>query len=61
MEIELRPVLLMSEHLRDEPALPWPQFQIAGQTFAPQSSGRLPGQAYPLGQLRPLGEATRPS
>ena len=24
MEIELRPVLLMSEHSRDEPALPWP-------------------------------------
>ena len=24
MEIELRPVLLMSEHSRNEPALPWP-------------------------------------
>ena len=32
MEVELRPVLLMSEHSRDEPALPRPQFQATGQT-----------------------------
>ena len=64
MEIELRPVLLMSEHSRDEPTLPRPQFQTAEQPSPPKA--RLAslllslGRAYPLGKLRPLGEATRP-
>jgi hypothetical protein len=42
IEIELRPVLLMSERSRDEPALAWAL--IPG----------LPEQAYPLRQLRPF-------
>ncbi len=59
MEIELRPVLLMCENSRDEPTLPWPQFQTIGQTFAPQvrlaSLLLLPWRPYPLGTLPPFG------
>ena len=47
MEIELRPVLLMSEHSRDEPALPWRQFQIAEQIFAPQAPVAYPDRLIP--------------
>ena len=60
MEIELRPVLLVSEHSRDKPALPWPQFQTAGQPFAPQSCRRLSGNAYPLGKAAPFGRSDAP-
>jgi hypothetical protein len=34
MEIELRPILLVSEYSHDEPTLSRPQFQTIGQTFA---------------------------
>src|ERR1700722_377589 len=65
MEIELRPVLLMSEHSRDEPTLPWPQFQTAEQPFAPQSSPRaassLTRAGFSLGKLRPFGRSDAPT
>ena len=63
MEIELRPVLLMSEHSRDEPTLSRPQFQLLDKLTPKARLASLPlslGRAYPLGKLRPLGEATRP-
>jgi hypothetical protein len=66
MEIELRPVLLMRENSRDEPTLPWPQFQTIGQAFAPKFPSRR-FFSYPDGLIlwesyRHLGEATlRPS
>src|SRR5580704_2514181 len=40
MEIELRPVLLMSEHSRDEPTFSWPYFQATGQTRPPKLASR---------------------
>ena len=63
MEIELRPVLLVSEHSRDEPTLSRPQFQLLDKLTPKARLASLPlslGRAYPLGKLRPLGEATRP-
>jgi hypothetical protein len=64
MEIELRPVLLVSEHSRDKPALPWPQFQTAGQPFAPQSSPRVASSltraGLSFGKATPFGRSDAP-
>ena len=64
MEIELRPVLLMSEHSRDEPTLPRPQFQTAEQPFAPQSSPRvasfLTRASLSFGKATPFGRSDAP-
>ena len=59
MEIELRPVLLVREHSRDEPTLSWAQFQTIEQTFAPKFPSRhffsYQRRAYPSGKLPPFG------
>jgi hypothetical protein len=60
MEVELRLVLLMSEHSRDQPALPWPQFQIAGQTFTPKAAVAPTRTGLSLGKAPPFGRSDAP-
>jgi hypothetical protein len=58
-EIELRPVLLVREHSRDEPTLSWRQFQIIRQRFAPpRTASSLTKDRIILWEsYRTLGEA----
>jgi hypothetical protein len=60
MEIELRPILLMSEHPSNKPALSWLQFQTSGQILRNQIhlARSLISSVFSLFQsYRTLGEA----
>jgi hypothetical protein len=64
MEIELRPVLLMSEHSRDKPTPPGPipgySTKFRHPKLAVVTLLLLPGRAYPLGKLPPFGRRDAP-